>query len=114
MLSTGDFFTPVVDDAYDWGRIAAANALSDVYAMGGTADARGQPAGLAARRAAARAARARCCAAAWTSPAAAGCPVAGGHSVDDPEPKYGMAVTGLVDPDRLLRNDAGAPGCRCR
>ena len=107
VVATADFFTPVVDDPYDWGRIAAANALSDVYAMGGAPGRRGQPAGLAAGRAADRARRARCCAAAWTSARAAGCHVAGGHSVDDPEPKYGMAVTGVADPDRLLRNDAG-------
>ena len=53
---------------------------------------------------------ARCCAAASTSPREAGCPVAGGHSIDDPEPKYGMAVTGMADPDRLLRNDAARAG----
>jgi selenide,water dikinase len=109
IVATTDFFTPVVDDPYDWGRIAAANALSDVYAMGGiplvalnllcwprdvlpyelvTEVLRG---GLAVA-------------------GSAGCHVAGGHSVDDPEPKYGMAVTGLVDPDRLLRNDAGRAG----
>ena len=71
---------------------------------------RGQPARLAARRAADGARRARCCAAGSTSRARRGCHVAGGHSVDDPEPKYGMAVTGLADPDRLLRNDAGRAG----
>ena len=109
VVSTADFFTPVVDDAYDWGRIAAANALSDVYAMGGrpvlainlvTWPREALPVELLgevlrggldiARR--------------------AQCPVAGGHSIDDPEPKYGMAVTGLVDPQRLLRNDAARPG----
>jgi selenide,water dikinase len=109
VLSTADFFTPVVDDAYDWGRIAAANALSDIYAMGGrpivainligwprdvlplqlmTEVLRG---GLAIGREAA-------------------CPVIGGHSIDDPEPKYGMAVTGVADPNHLLRNDAAEPG----
>ena len=62
---TTDFFTPVVDDAYDWGRIAATNALSDIYAMGGAAGGRGQPARLAARRAADGARGRRCCAAAW-------------------------------------------------
>ena len=108
--STADFFTPVVDDAYDWGRIAAANALSDVYAMGGAPAGRGEPARLAARRAADGAGGARCCAAASTSRRRRGCHVAGGHSIDDPEPKYGMAVTGIADPDRLLRNDAGRPG----
>ena len=109
VVSTTDFFTPVVDDAYDWGRIAATNALSDVYAMGGEPLValnllcwpRDQlPAELAAEvlRGGLDAAR------------GAGCFVAGGHSVDDPEPKYGMAVTGRVDPARLLRNDAGEAG----
>ena len=109
LLSTVDFFTPVVDDAYDWGRIAATNALSDIYAMGGkpllavnllcwprevlplelaTEVLRG---GLDIAR-------------------AADCPVAGGHSVDDPEPKYGMAVSGIAAVDQLLRIDAATPG----
>ncbi|MGE5827386.1 MAG: selenide, water dikinase SelD [Micromonosporaceae bacterium] len=109
VIATADFFTPVVDDPFDWGRIAAANALSDVYAMGGeplvAVNLLGWPrdrlpfelatevlrGGLAVAR-------------------AAGCHVAGGHSVDDPEPKYGMAVTGTAHPDRLLRNDTGRPG----
>ena len=109
IVHTVDFFPPVVDDAYDWGRVAAANALSDVYAMGGTPllalnllcwprDA--LPMELAAevlRGGADVAAR-------------AGCAVAGGHTIDDPEPKYGMAVVGTADPERLLRNDAGHPG----
>ncbi|WP_372452887.1 selenide, water dikinase SelD [Actinomadura parmotrematis] len=109
VVSTADFFTPVVDDAYDWGRIAAANALSDVYAVGGTPvmalnllgwprDA--LPAELA--REVLRGGR--------DAAARAGCPIAGGHSIDDPEPKYGLAVTGLADPDRLLRLDAGRAG----
>lgn len=109
LLSTVDFFTPVVDDAYDWGRISATNALSDIYAMGGrpllavnllcwprevlplelaTEVLRG---GLDVAR-------------------AADCPLAGGHSVDDPEPKYGMAVSGVGAVDQLLRIDAGTPG----
>jgi selenide,water dikinase len=109
IVVTTDFFTPVVDDAYDWGRIAAANALSDVYAMGGrpivALNLVGWPrddlpgellrevlrGGLEITQ-------------------QAGCFLAGGHSIDDPEPKYGLAVTGLVHPDRLLRNDAGRPG----
>ena len=109
VLSTADFFTPVVDDAFDWGRIAAANALSDIYAMGGdpvvAINLVGWPrevlpyellqevlaGGLAVAK-------------------QAGVPVIGGHSVDDPEPKYGMAVTGTGDPERLLRNDAAEPG----
>ncbi|MEU8704353.1 selenide, water dikinase SelD [Streptomyces sp. NPDC048565] len=109
VVATADFFTPVVDDAYDWGRIAAANALSDVYAMGGrpivAVNLLGWPRGvlpIALAREVLRGAQ--------DVSRLAGCHVAGGHSVDDPEPKYGMAVTGLVDPGRLLRNDAGRPG----
>lgn len=109
LIATADFFTPVVDDPYDWGRIAAANALSDVYAMGGTPV-------LAVNLLA------------WPRDripfevatdvlkgggdicAESGAHLAGGHSIDDPEPKYGLAVTGIGDPHRLLRNDAGRAG----
>lgn len=109
LVATADFFTPVVDDPYDWGRIAATNALSDVYAVGGEPllavnllcwPREVLPFDLAteALRGGLDAAR------------SAGCHVAGGHSVDDPEPKYGMAVTGTADPDRLLRLDAGRHG----
>jgi selenide,water dikinase len=109
VIATADFFTPVVDDPYDWGRIAAANALSDVYAMGGrpvvAVNLLGWPREVLPFDIAAevlRGGRDVC--------GAAGCHLAGGHSVDDPEPKYGMAVTGVADPQRLLRNDAGVPG----
>lgn len=109
VISTVDFFTPVVDDAYDWGRIAAANALSDVYAMGGTpilaVNLLCWPVDRLPRELATEVLRGGLDVAGL-----AGCPVAGGHSVDDPEPKYGMAVTGVAHPDRLLRNDAGRPG----
>jgi len=103
LVATVDFFTPIVDDAFDWGAIAAANALSDVYAMGGTP--------LFALNITAwpretlplellgevlRGAAAVC--------REAGCLVAGGHTVDDPEPKFGMAVIGDVHPDRMLTN----------
>ncbi|SOD64365.1 selenophosphate synthase [Streptomyces zhaozhouensis] len=109
IVTTADFFTPVVDDAYDWGRIAAANALSDVYAMGGTPWAAVNllawpretlPMELAAEvlRGGREVAH------------AAGCQVSGGHSVTDPEPKYGMSVVGMVDPARMLRLDAAEPG----
>ncbi|OBK55317.1 selenide, water dikinase SelD [Mycobacterium kubicae] len=109
LIATTDFFTPVVDDPYDWGRIAAANALSDVYAMGGrpvvAVNVLGWPRDVLPFELAAETLRggAQVC-------AAAGCFLAGGHSVDDPEPKYGLAVTGIADPDRLLRNDAGKSG----
>lgn len=109
ILATADFFTPVVDDAYDWGRIAAANALSDIYAMGGRPlvavnllawPRETLPLGLAREvlRGGLDVVR------------EAGCHLGGGHSVDDPEPKYGMAVTGVADARRLLRNDAGRAG----
>ncbi|WP_030167679.1 selenide, water dikinase SelD [Spirillospora albida] len=109
VVATADFFTPVVDDAYDWGRIAAANALSDIYAVGGVPlmalnllgwprDA--LPAELA--REVLRGGR--------DAAARAGCAIAGGHSIDDPEPKYGLAVTGVADPEHLLRLDGGRPG----
>jgi selenide, water dikinase len=109
VLSTADFFTPVVDDAYDWGRIAAANALSDVYAMGGrpvvAINLVGWPRDVLPLELMTEVLRGGLAVA-----SEAGCPVIGGHSIDDPEPKYGMAVTGVADPDRLLRNDAAEPG----
>ncbi len=108
-ISTADFFTPVVDDAYDWGRIAAANALSDVYAMGGTPvmaiNLVGWPRDVLPTDLLTEVLRGGLDVATQ-----AGCPVIGGHSIDNPEPIYGMAVTGTADPDRLLRNDAAQPG----
>jgi len=103
LVLTTDFFTPIVDDARSWGRIAATNAVSDVYAMGGTpllalnlvawnTDALGVE---LLREVLAGGAD---CA------AEAGFVVAGGHSIEDSEPKYGMAVLGTVDPDRMLTN----------
>jgi selenide,water dikinase len=109
IVSTVDFFTPIVDDPYDFGRIAAANALSDVYAMGGrpltalnlvafSLDALGTEVLREILRGGGAVA------------AAAGVAVVGGHSIDDPEPKYGMAVTGTVHPDRMLRNSTARAG----
>lgn len=106
VVVTTDFFTPIVDDPYDWGRIAATNALSDVYAMGGTPllalnlvawPREGLPFDLLARVLDGGQAAVR----------SAGALVAGGHSIDDTEPKYGLAVVGTVHPDRVLTN-AGA------
>jgi selenide,water dikinase len=109
LVQTVDFFTPIVDDAYDWGRIAAANALSDVYAMGG------QP--VTALQLVA-----------WPREtisfdilgdvlrggldvmASAGTTIVGGHSIDDQEPKYGFAVTGFVHPDEITTNAAARAG----
>ena len=109
IVATADFFTPVVDDAFTFGRIAAANALSDVYAVGGepliALNLLGWPRDLLPMELAAEVLRGG-----LEVARAAGCHVAGGHSIDDPEPKYGMAVTGLADPAALLRIDAGTAG----
>ncbi|MBP2326119.1 selenide,water dikinase [Kibdelosporangium banguiense] len=109
LIATTDFFTPVIDSAYDWGRIAAANALSDVYAMGGipvvALNLLCWPRDTLPMELAGEVLRGGLDVA-----TKAGCHVAGGHSVDDPEPKYGMAVTGTADPDRLLRNDSAESG----
>ncbi len=109
LVQTVDFFTPIVDDARTWGRIAAANALSDVYAMGGTPLTAMSIVG-------------------WPKDelpvemlgdvldggseilTEAGCVLIGGHTIDDKEPKYGLAVTGTVHPDDLVTNAAAAPG----
>ncbi|MGW0809217.1 selenide, water dikinase SelD [Nonomuraea sp. NPDC002799] len=109
IVATTDFFTPVVDDPYDFGRIAATNALSDVYAVGGepviALNLLGWPRDVLPLELAREVLRGGSAVA-----QAASCHLAGGHSIDDAHPKYGLAVTGLVDPDRLLRVDAGAPG----
>ncbi len=109
LVQTVDFFTPIVDDPYDFGRIAATNALSDVYAMGG------RPVSALNL-------------VAWSIEelgsemlgevlrgghdvaTAAGVVIVGGHTIDDPEPKYGMAVTGLVNPDEVITNAGGRAG----
>jgi selenide, water dikinase len=109
IVQTADFFTPIVDDPYTFGRIAATNALSDVYAMGARPvsalnlvayplETLGPDVLREILRGGADAA------------AAAGAAVVGGHSIDDPEPKYGMAVTGVVAPDAVLTNAGGRPG----
>src|SRR4029077_9381748 len=109
LVQTVDFFTPIVDDPFDFGRIAATNALSDVYAMGGTPltalnlvafsiEALGDE----ILRQILRGGAATC--------AQAGVAIIGGHSIDDPEPKYGLAVSGIVHPDELLTNAGGRSG----
>jgi len=109
IVVTADFFTPVVDDAYTFGRIAATNALSDIYAMGGeplvALNLLGWPRDTLPTELAGEVLRGG-----LDVGRAANCHVAGGHSIDDPEPKYGMAVTGVANPDTLLRIDAGKPG----
>ena len=109
VIATTDFFMPIVDDPRDFGRIAAANALSDVYAMGGrpimALAILGMPLGKIAPEtvSAILAGGASIC-------AEAGIPVAGGHSIDAPEPIYGLAVIGLVHPDRIMRNSGAQVG----
>jgi len=109
VVVTTDFFTPIVDDPYDWGRIAATNALSDVYAMGGAPllalnlvawPREGLPFELLARVLDGGGDVVR----------AAGALVGGGHSIDDAEPKFGLAVVGTVDPARVLTNRAARAG----
>ncbi len=106
LVQTADFFTPIVDDPYDFGRIAATNALSDVYAMGGrpvsvlnlvawsVEDLGADMLGEVLRGG-------------HDAVEAAGAVIVGGHTIDDPEPKYGLAVTGVVDPAHVITN-AGA------
>ncbi len=110
-METVDFFTPVVDDPYWFGRIAAANAFSDIWAMGArplfALNLVGWPVKTLPMELLGEVLRGGAEAAAL-----AGAPVLGGHSIDDPEPKYGMAVTGLVHPDRILRNVGARPGDR--
>jgi selenide,water dikinase len=108
-VQTVDFFTPVVDDPEAFGRIAAANALSDVYAMGGRPITALSIAAFPERDFPAEwaAAIVRGGAVALHE---AGCALLGGHSVRDPEIKFGYAVTGLVDPSRILSNAGGRPG----
>jgi selenide,water dikinase len=109
ILATADFFTPVVDDPFDWGRIAAAHALSDVDAMGGrpliAVNLLAWPRDTLPVELAREVLRGG-----LETATAASCHVAGGHSIDDPEPKYGMAVTGTAAVDELMRLDAAKPG----
>jgi len=109
LVQSVDFFTAIVDDPYDFGRIAAANALSDLYAMGAqpimalnlvafSLESLGASVLAEILRGGAEVA------------AEGGATVAGGHSIDDPEPKYGMAVTGVVHPGRILTNAGGRAG----
>ena len=109
VIATTDFFMPVVDDPYDFGRIAAANALSDVYAMGGkpimALAILGMPLGkleVDTVRAILAGGESIC--------AQAGIPVAGGHSIDSAEPIYGLAAIGLCTPEQLRRNAGARPG----
>jgi selenide, water dikinase len=109
LVATTDFFTPIVDDPYDFGRIAATNALSDVYAMGArpimALALLGVPLGKLPT-----AVVQRIVAGGHAVCEAAGVPIAGGHSVDTPEPLYGLVALGLVDPRKVKRNDRARAG----
>jgi selenide,water dikinase len=109
LVATLDYFTPIVDDPYDWGRIAATNAMSDVYAMGGVPflglnivnwPVDDLPMSMLGRVLQGGA----------DAASAAGVAVVGGHSITDPEPKFGMVVLGFVDPGRMVTNAAARPG----
>ncbi len=109
IVQTVDFFTPIVDDPYAFGRIAATNALSDVYAMGATPVSALNLVAFPLERLGADV-LGEILRGGGDAAAAAGCAVVGGHSIDDPEPKYGMAVTGVVHPGEILTNAGGRPG----
>lgn len=109
IIATTDFFMPIVDDPYDFGRIAATNAISDVYAMGGkpfmALALLGIPVGKMPMEVAQR-----ITAGGHAVCAAAGIPIAGGHSIDSPEPIYGLVALGLIHPDKVKRNDRAQAG----
>jgi selenide,water dikinase len=109
IVQTVDFFTPVVDDPYDWGRITAANALSDIYAMGADPLTALQLVGWP-RDKIPFDVLAHVIEGGLDVMADAGCTVLGGHSVDDPEPKYGFAVTGTAPSGDITTNSAAEPG----
>jgi len=109
LVATTDFFMPVVDDPFDFGRIAATNALSDVYAMGGRPILALAIVGMPVEKLSPDVV-ARILAGGAAVCAAAGVPVAGGHSIDSAEPIYGLVALGLVRPDRLLTNRTARDG----
>ncbi|SNR77408.1 selenide, water dikinase SelD [Hymenobacter mucosus] len=110
LISTTDFFMPIVDDAYDFGRIASANAISDVYAMGGRPVMAIAVLGWPINKLAPEVAR-RVIEGSRSICAEAGIPLAGGHSIDSPEPIFGLAVTGMLEISNLKQNDTATAGC---
>ncbi len=109
LVQTVDFFTPIVDEPYDWGRIAAANALSDIYAMGGRPLTALQLVGWP-RSALPLDALSEVMAGGADVMATAGATITGGHSIDNETPVYGFAVTGTVSPARVVTNGTAQPG----
>lgn len=110
LIATTDFFTPVVDDPWTFGAIAAVNAMSDVYAMGGDVlfclNIAGFPAAVGDERVA------QIFAGGAVKVREAGAIITGGHTITSPEPFYGLSVTGLIHPDRIMRKGGAAPGDR--
>ncbi len=110
LIKTTDFFTPIVDDPWTWGAIAAANAMSDVYAMGGEVlfclNIAGFPDGMSGESVA------QVFAGGATKVKEAGAVIAGGHTVTNPEPFYGLSVTGVVHPQAVMRKGGARPGDR--
>ena len=109
IVATTDFFMPIVDDPYDFGRIAATNAISDVYAMGGKPFMALALLGVPVGKIPVEMIH-RITAGGQAVCATAGIPIAGGHSIDSPEPIYGLVALGLVHPDRVMRNDRARAG----
>jgi selenide, water dikinase len=109
LVATTDFFMPIVDDPFDFGRIAATNALSDIYAMGGTPIMALAIVGMPINKLPVETIQ-RIIAGGDAVCAAAGIPIAGGHSIDSPEPIYGLVGLGLVHPDQVKRNDRAQAG----
>ena len=111
LVQTVDFFTPIVDDPFAYGQIAAANALSDVYAMGGrpltARNLMGAPTELVGPETIAQILRGGA-----AKVKEAGCALVGGHTIRNPEPVYGLSVTGLVNPRQMMTNAAARPGDR--
>lgn len=109
LIQTIDFFTPIVDDPYDYGQIAVVNSLSDIYAMGATPltalNIVGFPIGTLDKKNLAYIIKGG-----WDKAREAGVTILGGHSVKDPEIKYGLAVTALAHPDKIIRNNTARPG----
>jgi len=109
IVATTDFFTPIVDDAYDFGRIAATNAISDIYAMGARPIFALALLGIPVGKVPVEVIQ-RIVAGGQAVCESAGIPIAGGHSIDSAEPMYGLAVLGLVHPDKVKRNNRARPG----
>ncbi|HCL00115.1 MAG TPA: selenide, water dikinase SelD [Candidatus Marinimicrobia bacterium] len=109
LVSTVDFFTPIVDDPYDFGRIAAVNSLSDIYAMGGKPVFALNIAAFPEKRLPMKVLE-RILEGALHVARQAGIPILGGHTIEDNEPKFGLAVTGTVHPDKIWRNTGAQPG----